>query len=336
MNQNTSIFSLGLWRSVWRISKPFFTSGDPWFTAYGIRPDLSDAGKQRLKSFTKLTALWALAPLLVYLAVYAVGGIFTGLGIIAHDWSFIPGAVESFFSTIGNFVLESIIHSTAVLWLKEAYKLSTAVIGGCLATTFLVLIFKRRLLSLVALAGVFAAFVLALPYLAPHVPTLLNMDTAFLNMSNHLNANLANILYGFAALGLLSIGFSFTGGALVVEKITYTEKWKAWGLLATLAFFLLSVNLMNVGINTVAGAFQDALQAKDQPTYWRNLFEYGGIFLIATPVVVFFAWIKSLLIVVASVVHQVHAAKVLYRQQLLPVEQQPAGGQPGRTYRQRR
>jgi putative ATP-binding cassette transporter len=68
--------------------------------------------------------------------------------------------------------------------------------------------------------------------------------------------------------------------------------------LATLAFFLLSVNLMNVGINTVAGAFQDALQAKDQPTFWHNLFEYGGIFLIATPVVVVFAWIKSLLVVV--------------------------------------
>jgi len=298
MNQNSSIFSLGLWRSVWRISKPFFTSGDPWFQAYGIRPDLSDAGQKRLSSLVKLTAKCALLPLLVYLAVFAVGGILNGLGTIAHDWSFIPSAVETFFSTIGHFVTDTILKSSLVEWTKQAYEISIAAMLGGLTTTYLVLIFKRRLLSLAVLAGLYAGGVWAMPMLSSYVPGFLGLNGMYAQLAASLSASYWHVLAGFAALGALSFGFSFTRGSLVFEKITYTEKWKAWGLLALLAFFLLSVNMMNVGINTVAGAFQDALQAKDQATYWKNLYEYGGIFLIATPVVVFFAWIKGLLVVV--------------------------------------
>jgi putative ATP-binding cassette transporter len=298
MNQNSSIFSLGLWRSVWRISKPFFTSGDPWFTAYGVRPELSDAGKKRLTGFSKLAAKWALAPLLVFLAVAAIGGFFNGMGTIAHDWGFVPSFVETFFSSIGHFIGDTILHSSVVEWLKYAYEISTAAVFGGLATTFAVLVFKRRLITLGLLAGVFAALVPTMPSLTEHMPAFLGINEIWASFSALLNAGYLYTLAGFGALGLLSFGFSFTGGALVVEKITYTEKWKAWGLLALLAFFLLSVNLMNLGINSVAGAFQDALQAKDQVTYWKNLYEYGGIFLIATPIVVIFAWIKSLLVVV--------------------------------------
>jgi hypothetical protein len=349
MNQNTSIFSLGLWRSVWRISKPFFMSSDPWFTAYGIRPDISDAGKQRLKGFTKLTALWALAPLLLFYVVKAIGVTFTGLGIIAHDWSFIPTGVETFFTAIGQFVQQTILGSEVVGWLQHAYSLGTAALIGGLITTFLVLIFKRRLVALGVIAAAFAGLVKLMPFAAPYVPDAIGssvvlsfgvlvtavimylmgarrllmaflavclavvcfepswtamvpaipgLNTIFASLGVFFNATLAYTLYGIAALAVLSFAFSFMGGAMVVEKITYTEKWKAWGLLVLLAVCLLSVNLMNVVINTVAGAFQDALQAKDQVTYYKNLFEYGGIFLIATPIVVFFAWIKSLLVVV--------------------------------------
>ncbi|MBS1997180.1 MAG: ABC transporter ATP-binding protein/permease [Cyanobacteria bacterium SZAS LIN-2] len=348
MNQNTSIFSLGLWRSVWRISKPFFTSGDPWFQAYGVRSDLSDAGKKRLKGFNKLTALWAIAPLLVFLAVFAVGGIFTGLGIIAHDWSFVPEAVHAFFSGIGHFIMDSILGSAPVGWLKQVWLTGLLALSGGLATTYLVLVFKRRLISLGVLAAAFAAVVpfmpqalayvpatipsgyvigsilavsaallaafrqrnwviavaalgvslFFLPTVVAFVPAIGGVNTGFAALSAFLNANYVTILEAFGALGVLSFAFSFTPGAMVVEKITYTEKWKAWGFMALLAFFLLSVNMMNVGINTVAGAFQDALQAKDEATYWTNLFSYGGIFLIATPVVVFFSWIKSMLVIV--------------------------------------
>jgi len=128
MNQNSSIFSLGLWRSVWRISKPFFTSGDPWFTAYGIRPDLSDAGKQRLNSFLKLTAKWALAPLLVFLAVFAIGGIFNGLGTISHDWA-------SFFYPATSPKVDANFHLRAVQRPgrhKPAWSLSNVQFSGCL------------------------------------------------------------------------------------------------------------------------------------------------------------------------------------------------------------
>jgi len=349
MNQNTSIFSLGLWRSVWRISKPFFTSGEPWFQAYGVRSDLSDAGKKNLKTFNKVTALFAFAPLLAFLAIYAVGGIFNGLGVIAHDWSFVPDVIHTFLVGIGDFVMNTVLHSGPVLWLRNMWGMGTLALTGSLATTYLVLIFKRRLISLGVIAAAFAALVPFMPNAMAYVPDAINshivvvvalaligcvfyflkermmllavvalgigsfflpplimgyipsiggVSANYAALSVLLNAHYAHILMGMAALGAVSFGFSFTPGAFVVEKITYTEKWKAWGFMALLAFFLISVNMMNVGINTVAGAFQDALQAKDQATYWTNLFAYGGIFLIATPVVVFFSWIKSMLVIV--------------------------------------
>lgn len=97
---------------------------------------------------------------------------------------------------------------------------------------------------------------------------------------------------------------------VIGTKFSVQEKWKAWGLLASLALFLLGVNMLNIGINFVAGNFQNSLQAflkagsdtaaqgVAEATYWKYLFMYGGVFVVGIFVVVPYAWLKSVLIIV--------------------------------------
>lgn len=97
---------------------------------------------------------------------------------------------------------------------------------------------------------------------------------------------------------------------VIGTKFSVQEKWKAWGLLASLALFLLGVNMLNIGINFVAGNFQNSLQAflkagsdtaaqgVAESTYWKYLFMYGGVFVVGIFVVVPYAWLKSVLVIV--------------------------------------
>lgn len=85
---------------------------------------------------------------------------------------------------------------------------------------------------------------------------------------------------------------------LIGYKFSVKEKWKAWGLVLLLSIFLVSVNKMNAMINGAYGDFQNALPAKDGPTAWKNLWFLAEIFVAAGPVVVFYAWFKSLLSIV--------------------------------------
>jgi putative ATP-binding cassette transporter len=76
------------------------------------------------------------------------------------------------------------------------------------------------------------------------------------------------------------------------------EKWKARSLLGALALLLLSVNMLNVTISFVSKRYGDALQAMDEPTYWHYLYMYAGVFVVGTPIVVYYAWVREKLGVV--------------------------------------
>ncbi len=78
---------------------------------------------------------------------------------------------------------------------------------------------------------------------------------------------------------------------------TSEVKWKAIGLLALVLAMTLSVNLLNVMINTVAGHFMTAFQAKDGPTFWLTALQYFLVFCVGTPIVVMNSWLQSKLIV---------------------------------------
>ncbi|MBD2040622.1 ABC transporter ATP-binding protein/permease [Microcoleus sp. FACHB-672] len=71
------------------------------------------------------------------------------------------------------------------------------------------------------------------------------------------------------------------------------EKWKARGLLAILLLLLLLVSGINVTISYVNRDYMTALSNKDASKYFHLLFVYGGVFAIATPIVVFYRYVRK-------------------------------------------
>ncbi|HEY9301693.1 MAG TPA: SbmA/BacA-like family transporter, partial [Phormidium sp.] len=71
------------------------------------------------------------------------------------------------------------------------------------------------------------------------------------------------------------------------------EKWKARGLLAILLLLLLLVSGINVTISYVNRDYMTALSNKDASTYFHLLFVYGGVFAVATPIVVFYRYVRK-------------------------------------------
>jgi vitamin B12/bleomycin/antimicrobial peptide transport system ATP-binding/permease protein len=72
-------------------------------------------------------------------------------------------------------------------------------------------------------------------------------------------------------------------------------RWRPWALLGGLLFLLLSVNGLNLIISFVGRFFQTALAEKNEPTYWRFLFIYASVFVVGTPIVVVYAYVRDVL-----------------------------------------
>lgn len=87
---------------------------------------------------------------------------------------------------------------------------------------------------------------------------------------------------------------------LIGIKFALQTRIKAWTLVVLLVIFLIGVSKMNAMINGAYGNFQNALPdaAKDgglANIAWTNLWVLAQIFIFAAPVVVFYAWLRSLL-----------------------------------------
>lgn len=70
-------------------------------------------------------------------------------------------------------------------------------------------------------------------------------------------------------------------------------RWQPWALLTLLLFLSLSVSGLNVIISYVGNFFTTALAEKDQPTFWRFLFVYAGVFVVGTPIVVVYTYTRQ-------------------------------------------
>ena len=73
------------------------------------------------------------------------------------------------------------------------------------------------------------------------------------------------------------------------------EKWRASGVLALLLLLLFSFTALNVVLNFVGRDFMTALSEKNLPAFNKNLLIYLGVFIIATPVSVFYAFVRRYL-----------------------------------------
>lgn len=71
------------------------------------------------------------------------------------------------------------------------------------------------------------------------------------------------------------------------------KKWVAWGWLLALLSLLVAINVLNVYISYGERAVITSLQAKEQGEFWSNVIRYALIFVIGTPIVVTFGWVKG-------------------------------------------
>jgi putative ATP-binding cassette transporter len=74
----------------------------------------------------------------------------------------------------------------------------------------------------------------------------------------------------------------------------FSERKKiALGLLGVLLALMLGVNGLNVAINFISGSFMTALQEKNAPEFYKMLAMYFGIFVVGTPIVVFYSFVQD-------------------------------------------
>jgi len=88
--------------------------------------------------------------------------------------------------------------------------------------------------------------------------------------------------------------------ALIIPTVVFfifrrnlLPRWRPWVLLSILLFLSLAVSGLNVVISYVGRFFQTALAEKDQATYWRFLFVYASVFVVGTPIVVYYGYVRD-------------------------------------------
>ena len=71
------------------------------------------------------------------------------------------------------------------------------------------------------------------------------------------------------------------------------ERWNARWVLALLLILLFSFTALNVVLNFVGRDFMTALAEKNLPAFNKNLLIYLGVFVVATPVSVFYSFVRK-------------------------------------------
>ncbi len=93
----------------------------------------------------------------------------------------------------------------------------------------------------------------------------------------------------------IAAAFIIPAIAFYLARHQVVLRWPQWVFLGVLLLLLLCVSGMNVVISFGGNYFTTALAKKESATFWRYFFVYAGIFAIATPFVVYYNYIESLL-----------------------------------------
>jgi vitamin B12/bleomycin/antimicrobial peptide transport system ATP-binding/permease protein len=150
----------------------------------------------------------------------------------------------------------------------------------------------RVFLGLLALLLI---FLFAAMFVAVSVVSLgaqLFFPEAFNGVAAGLATLIKAIIYSpiIAIVGLMLIlplaAFGFFRSKLI-------PRWKQWLMLALLLFLSLSVSGINVVISYIGNFFTTSLAEKDQTTFWRFMWVYAGVFIIATPIVVIYRYTQD-------------------------------------------
>ncbi len=96
-------------------------------------------------------------------------------------------------------------------------------------------------------------------------------------------------------LGIIAATLIVPAAVFIYLRRHTLPRSQAWMLLGLLLMLSLSVSGLNVIISYVGRFFQTALAEKDQPTFWRFLFVYAGVFVVGTPIVVIYRYVQQYL-----------------------------------------
>jgi vitamin B12/bleomycin/antimicrobial peptide transport system ATP-binding/permease protein len=95
------------------------------------------------------------------------------------------------------------------------------------------------------------------------------------------------------ALAIVAVMLIVPLGAFISFRNKLIPRWQQWGFLTLLLILSLAVSGLNVVISYVGNFFQTALADKDAPNYWKYLFVYASVFVVGTPIVVIYTYIKD-------------------------------------------
>ncbi|MGB3493601.1 MAG: ABC transporter ATP-binding protein/permease [Elainellaceae cyanobacterium] len=83
-----------------------------------------------------------------------------------------------------------------------------------------------------------------------------------------------------------------TGLILAALRQKLQSRWRQWSLLWLLLFLSFVVNGMNVMLSYVFRFVDNALNQKDESTFWQLLFVYLGVLIVAIPVIVLYRYTR--------------------------------------------
>ena len=115
---------------------------------------------------------------------------------------------------------------------------------------------------------------------------------AFNGVAAGLATLIKEIIYSptIALVGLMLI---LPLAAFVFLRSKLIPRWKPWIMLALLLFLSLSVSGINVVISYIGNFFTTSLAEKDPATFWRFMWVYAGVFIIASPIVVVYSYTRD-------------------------------------------
>lgn len=108
-------------------------------------------------------------------------------------------------------------------------------------------------------------------------------------------------IYGVAAILVSAFGAFYFGRKYGIDSPppsttnSATARFTGWSLLLIVLGFIVIVNVMNVVIGNVSQMFTTALNSKNELEYWKWMYAYALVFIVAIPIVGTNRWVRAVL-----------------------------------------
>ncbi len=113
----------------------------------------------------------------------------------------------------------------------------------------------------------------------------------FGNLAGPLVERVMGLLQSWAPAAALAV--MGLGSTIIYQlRRSLGKRWSQWSLLGLLLLLSFTVNGINVSISYIFRFVETALNQRDADTFWQFLFVYGGIIVIAIPIIVLYRYVR--------------------------------------------